>query len=202
MFTRVLLLAGLLVSGALGQTSSDDAEVKVFVTGNPKGVERRKQERAPVKIAQKPPVVQEVKAVPKKEPVPVKTAEEYVQLAKLAIEKQCADDAIQLATKAIDLNPKFADAYDTRAHAYICKGMYREAEADSHKWVACADCNTYMRKAKQLLDTNPDSAFLFATSATNLDPLSKEAFELRAEAYRRQQTKEKGALNEQRNSKN
>jgi tetratricopeptide (TPR) repeat protein len=63
-------------------------------------------------------------------PAVLVTAQDYIALGNYAYEQGSCDHAIASYTRAIELNPAFAEAYNNRAYVYMVKKDYAAALPD------------------------------------------------------------------------
>ena len=111
-------------------------------------------------------------------PVPTLTYESYYELGKESFANDEIDSAIANLSKAIELNPDFADAYYFRGLVYVLQEEYDEAIADFEKVVALdpnhADVETALagtyagRGAEYALQGDYDEAIVDFEKASEL----------------------------------
>jgi tetratricopeptide (TPR) repeat protein len=116
-------------------------------------------------------------------------AEEAMTYYKLGLESSMANKRVRYFTRAVELNPNLAMAYEKRALHYYFQRKYDKAISDYSKVI---DLEPHSLNAHQMLGLTflkkgkLDLAVVQLSRAIELNPLLTPAHGYRAEAYRRQ----------------
>ena len=110
-----------------------------------------------------------------------------VEFFNLGVKSSVTRKKIDYFTKALEHDPKMADAYDRRGLLYYFQGHYDRVIADYHAYLdlAPAKAEAYRMLAMAYLRSQMyETAIHHFTQAINIQPKLTSAYAYRAEAYR------------------
>jgi tetratricopeptide (TPR) repeat protein len=110
----------------------------------------------------------------------------YNNLAYFCFRLGLCDEAIELSTRAIELDPNYGASYSSRAMAYVCKDDYGRAKTDYDEGTRLGDrplrsIPNYNPVA--ITGTDPEDQWEQFTTAIGLEPRTAEDFKARADSW-------------------
>jgi len=117
---------------------------------------------------------------------PAKTAEEYLQSGNASFDQGNFSQAISDLTKAIEINPQFAKAYNNRGFAYVTQGNFPLAVSDFTKVIETDPKNAdayHSRGFVYAKQNNFIQAVADFTKALEIDPALAKAYDSRGRSY-------------------
>ncbi len=119
-------------------------------------------------------------------PIHIKTAEEYLQSASTYFDQGNSSQAISDLTKAIEINPKFVQAYNNRGFAYAAQNNLTQAASDFTKAIEIDPKNADLYHSRGYIYTkqsNFTQAISDFTKAIEIDPKLAKAYHSRGKNY-------------------
>jgi len=144
-------------------------------------LEREAQKRAAEETERRRKLPSEAQAT--KEPL---SAKDFFKRGDKCYKKKDYDGAIQNHNKAIELNPRYADAYSNRGNSYYMKGDYDQAFVDYNKAIALNPqlAHAYLNRGDiYYKEKEYDQALIDYNKAIQIDPQYAAAYYKRGEFY-------------------
>lgn len=107
----------------------------------------------------------------------------YNNLAYFCLRQGEYDEAIELATRAIELDPNYGASYSSRAMAYVCLDDYARAKADYDQGIRLGDRPLRSNpnyNPTAIVGTDPEEDWEQFTTAIGMSPRTAEDFQARA----------------------